>query len=103
VCEGALCAVFGRWPLVTDLAADDFDRLRRDFAKTRGSCPRHDMTRVRVLFNFGVDKKLGSAPRLPALIKKPTTQALRRDRTDKGKRTFEAAEIQATSLRHPAA
>lgn len=86
--------VWGRHRLITELGAEDFDRLRANFGKTRGLVAlSNDMTRLRVLFNFGVAHKLAPPIDYRLLIKKPKRDALRRDRAARGSRTLTAAEL----------
>jgi integrase len=94
VCE-RVANVFGTRRLVMDLAADDFERLRKDFAKTRGPVSlANDITRVRVLFKWAYDSGLIDRPvRYGPTFKKPSATVLRRERQKKGERMFEAAEL----------
>jgi integrase len=90
-----LIAVFGKHRLVTDLAADDFRRLRADIAKTRGPVALgNEITRTRVVFKYAYDAGLIPAPvRYGPAFKRPPVRVIRRERHKNGARMFEAAEI----------
>ena len=94
VCE-RVAKVFSTRRVVMDLAADDFERLRKDFSKTRGPVSLgNDITRVRVLFKFAFDAGLIDRPvRFGPSFKKPSATVLRRARQKKGQRMFEAPEL----------
>jgi integrase len=94
VCERTL-GVLGRDRLVTDLVADDFDRLRTDFAKTHGPVTlANDITRVRVLFKFAFDNSMIPQPvRFGSTFKKPSRLTLRKARQSNGERVFTADDI----------
>lgn len=96
VCERVI-RVFGRNRLVSDLAADDFARLRADSAKTRGPVALlGDITRTRVLFKFGFDDGLIQTPiRYGQSFDPPSKKTLRLARAAKGKRKFESEQILA--------
>jgi len=89
--------VFGPERLVSDLAADDFERLRADFAKTHGPVAlTGDITRIRVLFKHGFDSGLLSAPvRYGQGFNRPSKKVLRLTRKNGVARMFDAAEIRA--------
>jgi integrase len=94
VCERVV-RVFGRNRLVSDLAGDDFARLRADWAKTRGPYALlGDITRTRVLFKWGFDEGLIETPiRYGQSFSPPNKKTLRLARAAKGKRKFEAEQI----------
>lgn len=93
-CE-RLVAVFGRTRVATDLGADDFSALRRNFAKTHGSWAlARDITHTRALFKYGFEAGLLEQPmRFGPAFKKPPARKFRAERNEKGPRMFEAAEI----------
>lgn len=94
VCE-RVGRVFGMRRVVIDLAADDFERLRKDFSKTRGPVSLgNDITRVKILFKWAYDAGLIDRPvRYGPSFKKPSAKTLRRERQKKGVRMFEAGEL----------
>jgi integrase len=93
-CE-RLVSVFGRTRLVIDLAADDFSALRRDFAKTHGSCAlTKDITHTRTLFKFAYEAGLLDQPvSYGPTFKRPAARKFRAERNDRGPKMFEADEI----------
>ena len=93
-CE-RLCESFGKTRLVSDLAADDFERLRAAYSKTRGLVSVANMVRnVRITFKFGYDAGLIQQPiRFGPGFKTPTKGKLRKERQAKPLRMFEAAEL----------
>jgi len=94
---GRVLKVFGKDRQVNDLAADDFEQLRSDFAKTHGPVALgNDVQRVRVLFKFAFDNSLIDRPiRYGSGFKKPSPKVLRKARAENGSRLFEASEIRA--------
>jgi integrase len=96
VCE-RLVADFGKSRLVTDLAADDFERLRAAYAKTRGMVGVANAVKlVRIIFKYGYDAGLITQPvRFGAGFKSPAKDKLRRERQSRPVRMFEADEIRA--------
>ena len=89
--------VFGLTRLVTDLAADDFERLRSGLAKKWGPVALgNEIQRIRVVFKYAYDAGLIPQPmRYGPGFKRPSKKVLRKARHAKGPRMFEAAEIHA--------
>jgi integrase len=81
--------------LVSDLASDDFDRLRRASAKLWG--PHRlagEVQRTRCLFKFGFDAGLILQPvRYGATFKRPSRQVMRQQRAKAGPKMLEADEL----------
>ena len=96
VCERVV-SVFGRNRVVSDLAADDFAKLRANFGKTRGPFALvGDVTRTRVLFKWGFDEGLLATPiRYGQSFNKPSRKTLRLAKADDGPRMFERIEVWA--------
>ncbi|MGA2031314.1 MAG: tyrosine-type recombinase/integrase [Thermoguttaceae bacterium] len=86
---------FGWDRLVVDLAADDFEPLRRQIAKKWGPIRLgNEIQRVRSLFKFGFEAGLIEQPvRYGPAFKKPTRKVLRMERAKKGPRMLEAADL----------
>jgi integrase len=86
---------FGAGRFVDDLAADDFEGLRRALAKTRGPVTLgNEIQRVRVVCKFAYDSMLVDKPvRYGPTFKRPNKTTLRRERQKKGPRMFEATEL----------
>ncbi|MFV1968385.1 MAG: tyrosine-type recombinase/integrase [Pirellulaceae bacterium] len=84
--------VLGRDRLVDDLRPEDFDALRRDFAKTCGLVAiRNQITHARMIFNYAYKAGLIDCPiRFGANFSRPSAQSIRRQRTP---RMFEAVEV----------
>ena len=87
---------FGKSRLVSDLAADDFHRLRVSMA---GSCGPvrlgNEVQRVRSVFKWAFDVGLVDKPvRFGPEFKRPPKRVIRKLRNAKGARMFEAHEIQ---------
>ena len=80
-CE-KIAAAFGKILLVSDLASDDFERLRADLAKTRGPVALGDeIGRIRSAFKYvygagWIDKPMRYGP----TFKKPSKKVLREAR-----------------------
>jgi integrase len=89
--------ILGKDRLLTDLAGDDFDHLRRCLAKTRGPVALgNEINRVRILCKFAYDDELIDRPiRYGASFKRPARKVLRLARAKKGPRMFEAPELRA--------
>lgn len=87
--------VFGKGRLVVDLAADDFEGLRKQISKTRGPVALgNEIQRIRVLFKYGYDAGLIDRPvRYGPTFKRPSKATLLKARNAKGERMFEAAEL----------
>jgi integrase len=80
---------------VSDVAADDFGRLRAGIAKKWGpTALGNEIQRVRVLFKFGYDAGLIAQPMCygPG-FKRPSKKTMRLHRASKGLRMFEAAQL----------
>ncbi len=93
-CERVV-SVFGRTRLVTDLAADDFEKLRAEISKTRAAVSLgNEVQRTRTVFKYGYEAGLIEKPvRYGPAFKKPSARVLRQERNGKGIRMFEAAEL----------
>jgi integrase len=90
-----LIAAFGKQRLVDDLAADDFETLRADLAKTRNpNTLGNEIQRVRVAFKYAYDAGLVDKPvRFGPMFKRPSKRILRAERHKRGPRMFEARHI----------
>lgn len=90
-------SVFGTDRLVDDLAADDFEVLRTQIAKTYGKLSRKvEIKRVRMLFRYAHEANLIDKPvRFGPGFVGPSRRELRCERQQNGLRMFEAAEIKA--------
>ena len=88
---------FGLRRPIVDLAADDFERLRKAIAKTWGPVRLgNEVQRVRSVFKFGYDAGLIDRPvRFGPGFKKPTRKVIRLNRAKRGARMFEAPELRA--------
>ncbi|MBU4271148.1 MAG: tyrosine-type recombinase/integrase [Planctomycetes bacterium] len=86
---------FGQNRLVIDLAADDFDRLRCQVARTRGPVGIGNVVqRTRTLFRYGHEAGLIDRPvRFGPTFKKPGRKVMRRERAKRGSKMLEAADI----------
>src|SRR5689334_19116227 len=80
-----LVKFFRKDRLVSDLAADDFEQLRADIAKTWGPVALgNEIQRVRVVFKYGFDSGLIPLPvRYGASFKRPSAKVMRKNREDK--------------------
>jgi len=87
--------VFDLTRQVDDLAADDFEELKSDIAKTRGLVSLgNEIQRVRVVFKFAYDAGLIDKPvRYGPTFKRPSKRLLRKVRNGTASKMFEAAEI----------
>ncbi len=96
VCE-RIVRVFGRTRLVSDLAADDFARLRAASAKTRGPVAlSNDIARARVLFKWAFDDGLILTPiRYGQSFNRPNRKTIRAARAAGGPRMFERDQVLA--------
>ena len=88
--------VFGRTRTVEGLAPDDFEELRGDMAESLGPVALGNaINRVRVLFKYAFDQRLIPTPvHFGQSFKRPSAKTLRKERQRKGKRLFEATQIQ---------
>ncbi len=86
---------FGKDRLLDDLRPDDFEGLRTELARTRGPVALgNEIQRVRVVFKYAYDAGLVAAPvRYGPGFKRPSKKTLRKARSAKGPRMFEAAEL----------
>lgn len=89
--------VFGADRLVDDLASEDFELLRENISKTRGTVSlTNEITRVRSCFKYAYESNLIDKPmRYGTTFKRPSKKVLRRPRADNGPRMFEPSEILA--------
>jgi integrase len=89
--------VLGKERLLVDLRPDDFESLRRHFARGRGVVTMsNDVRRARILFKYAYDAALIDQPiRYGQSFKLPSRKALRKLRQEKGPRLFQPDEIQA--------
>jgi len=96
VCE-RIVRVFGKGRLVDDLVASDFQRLRADFATTRGPVALcGDITRVRSVFRFAYEEGLIDRPvRYGQSFNRPSPKTLRKARNGSRPKLFTADEIKA--------
>jgi integrase len=92
-----LISIFGEKRLVDDLAADDFELLRAEIAKTWGPIRLgNEIQRVRTIFKYGYEAGLIENPvRYGPQFKKPAKAILRKHRAANGSRMFKAEEIRA--------
>jgi integrase len=93
-CE-LLIGQFGKMRIIDDLAADDFEALRKSLAKTRGAWALGGaIQKIRSVFKYGYDAGLIDKPvRYGPSFKRPGKSAIRRERADKGERMFEAVDL----------
>lgn len=94
ICD-RLVAFFGKDRLVEDLAADDFEALRSDIAKTAGPVRLGgEIQQTRMVFKYAYDAALIDKPvRYGPTFKRPSKRVLRKARNGNGPRMFEAEEI----------
>lgn len=82
---------------IASLGPDDFKRIMRRMPKTWGVYQRkHEIVRIKTVFNFGVDDDI--IPHLPKFGNKftpPTAKDIRDHRRSRGSRLFRADEIRA--------
>jgi integrase len=90
-----LIAQLGKDRLVDDLASDDFESLRADFAKRWGPVRLgNEIGRVKTIFKYALDNALIDRPvRFGSEFKKPGKAVLRKHRAKNGERMFERDEI----------
>ena len=89
-------ASVGRRRLVTDLRPADFERLRKEFAKTHGAnalC--NDVARVRAFFNWGYEQGLIDRPTIFGEIQEAKEGGLTEGTYRKGPRLFTPKQIHA--------
>ena len=90
-----LVRVFGRETAVSHLVPEDFQRLRADMAKNWGPTRiGNEIRRCRMPFRWGVDNGyIPHVPRYGEAMKRPSAKVLRKHRSSKGKRMFDALQI----------
>jgi hypothetical protein len=90
-----LAAAFGKTRLVSDLAADDFERFKVSLAKKWGPVAvGNEIQRVRCIFKHGFEAGLLTVPiRYGPGFRRPSRKTLRQARNAKGPRLFEPAEL----------
>jgi integrase len=93
-CE-RLISAFGKMRLVTDLAADDFEKLRAGWAKDWGPIAvGNEVQRVRCVFRYAHENALIDAPvRFGTEFRRPSRKTLRKARNANGPRMFEAEQL----------
>jgi integrase len=97
----ATCALivdaFGKTRLVSDLDAKDFEALRRSMTRKWGHVTvANEVRRVRTVFRFAEQNQLIDRPvAFGTEFKQPSRKILRLEKSKKGKRLFEAAELRA--------
>jgi integrase len=91
-----IAASVGSRRLVSDLAVDDFDKLRAELAKTLGVVALSNaIQRIRSVFRYGFEAELMEKPvRFGPTFKRPSKKSMRLARAKKGPRLFESAELQ---------
>jgi len=92
-----LVAFLGKRRLVEDLAADDFEALRADVAKTCGLVRLGgEIQQTRMVFKYGFDADLIDKPvRYGQGFRRPRADVIRKLRNGNGPKMFEADEIRA--------
>ncbi len=92
-----LVQFFGKSRLVSDLAADDFERLRADLAATRGpEALRSAITKVRTVLKYAYDGGLIQSPvRYGQSFTRPSRRVLLKARAERGPKMFSPDEIRA--------
>lgn len=90
-----LVDLFGEKRFVDDLAADDFEQLRKSLSKTRNpNTLGNEIQRIRTCFKYSYDAGLVDNPiRFGPTFKRPAKRILRALRQKKGRRMFEADEL----------
>ena len=89
--------IFGKDRLVDDLKPTDFTELRTSIAKTCGPIRLgNEVTRIKTVFKYAVEEQVIKRPVFFGVgFKKPKKQVLRRHKTERGERLFEASEIRS--------
>ena len=92
-----LVEMFGRNRLVTDMRPADFEKLRKQYAKTHGpTALSNDIGRVRTFFNWAYKQGLVDRPVMFGEgFQKPSRRVMRRERQKKGPKMFTARQIRA--------
>jgi integrase len=90
-----LVAELGKTRLVNDLAADDFEALRAEFAKLYGPVRLgNEVQKVRTVFKYAYEAGLIDKPmRFGDEFKKPSKRVMRKHRATTGKKLFQADEL----------
>ncbi len=90
-----LVKAFGKTRLVSDLATEDFERLRSEIAATNGPTRLGiEVQKVRTVFKYGYEAGLIDKPvRYGPQFKKPSKKVMRVHRAAGGKRVFDADEL----------
>lgn len=85
----------GRDRRIDDLRPDDFERLRKELAKTRGPVAlRNEINCSRVVLKYAFDQRLIDKPvHFGQSFDRPTAKTLRKARHDAGPRLFEVDEL----------
>jgi integrase len=94
-CMQTIVPAFGKTRLVTDLAADDFDRLKAKLAAKAGPVTvGNEVNRIRVVFNWAYKQGLiEKALRFGPAFVRPSKRTLRLEKAKKGERMFEAEAL----------
>jgi len=88
--------VFGRNRVADTMGPSDFTRLRGVITSRFGPVrTAREVTQVRMLFRWGHEQELVSAPRFGSEFAKPTKDVIRRHRQSSPPKMFEAGEIWA--------
>jgi len=92
-------------PLVEDLVADDFAKLREKLSSTLGPVALgNEVQRIRTIFKYGFETGLLDKPvRFGPEFKKPSRKVIRQVRNANGPRMFEADELRiiVEAAKHP--
>ncbi len=90
-----IVAEFGKTRVLSDVASDDFELLRKRLARTLGPVALGNaIQRVRSVFKFAYDAGMIAAPvRFGPGFKRPAKKVIRKARAAKGAMMFEAAEL----------
>jgi integrase len=90
-----LVEIIGKDRFVTDLASDDFEKLRGELAKGRGAhALSGEVQRIRTLFKYAWEESLIETPvRFGTTFKKPSKKIMRQARHESGPRMLEAADL----------
>jgi integrase len=97
----ATCAgigtAFGLDRPTTDIGTEDFESLRGTLAKRLGpTALGNEVQRIRVVFKYAYDAGLIDKPlRFGPMFKRPSKKTLRKVRTGKGPRMFDAAQLRS--------
>jgi integrase len=88
---------FGLNRLVSDLAAEDFEGLRKQLAEAWGPVRLgNEIGRIKSVFKYGYESGITDRPaRYGPSFKKPSAKVLRKQRATRGSRLVEPAEVHA--------